>query len=593
MVAILAIHLLCLFGPEHFADESFHPTIPLRLINGDSLVTDEWHLTQFSSLFLYLPVRLWLSIKGSTEGIILFLRCFYLFIHTAVSVGIYIFFRKHKGWSVAAALMFYSQVPLRFMTANYHSLLALFLLLLTIALFSLWKEEKTSTYLLAGFSYGCCCICNPFECLIFPFYTIVCIAQSAKQKQRKTKKKYNVKKDVKIEVYHKYFTAKAFSKFFAGICVAAVISVLFFFGTGGTLPGLFNNIPNLLTDKGHDIFSLPIQAFANKIFLTFNHINAISFKLFFVLPVYCLTILIDKRRKEQKHKLIYIVLSLILSVFFTAGVTVGALNSSRCFAISLPFAIVSTVCYILTENKNKPLFYCMWLPGVIATIIQYLASDMHLSVMWVLTISNLAGIFFVKDFIAEFSLPQKDAGTKNSVKLHKTCTLLLCMAICLQIALQCGLYMTGKVVEPGFVKLDKGPYKGIYMTEQAVNLNKSTMDDLDAIKERTEQSDYVLIISEFSWMYMYVDRPFATYSSWQPFVETNRLRDYYKQYPEKIPEYIYVGFTMISSSLLKGYENNPSRAQTYIDSLNQILYCDEETLSNGVLLSVKEKELRF
>ncbi len=147
MLATLAMHLLCIYGADHFADESLYPTVPLRLMNGDSLVQDEWHLTQFISLFLYIPVRLYMTVKGSTQGIILFLRYFYLVIHTGVSVGIYKFFRKHEVWAVVATLMYYTQVPLRFMSANYHSLLALFLLLFTISLIKIYEKAFSYIYI--------------------------------------------------------------------------------------------------------------------------------------------------------------------------------------------------------------------------------------------------------------------------------------------------------------------------------------------------------------------------------------------------------------------------------------------------------------
>ncbi len=156
-------------------------------------MSDEWHVTQFSSLFLYFPVRLWLAVKGSTEGIIVFLRFLYLVIHTLVSVVVYSFFRKHKAWAVADSLMFYSQGPLRFLNANYHSVHAIFLLFFTLALISLYDNKKTHLYLIAGFCYGCCCVNNPFLCLLFGVYIIVCIIwliQKAKYKKKCTNLSY-------------------------------------------------------------------------------------------------------------------------------------------------------------------------------------------------------------------------------------------------------------------------------------------------------------------------------------------------------------------------------------------------------------------
>lgn len=608
MVVVLTMHLLCIVGPDHFADESFYPTIPLRLINGESLVGDEWHLTQFSSLFLYIPVRFWLAVKGSTEGIVLFLRFFYLAIHTTVSVGIYTFFRKYKIWAVAAAVMFYSQVPLRFMSANYHSLLALFLLLLTIALLLINKKDKFYFYLLAGFCYGCCCVCNPFECLVFPIYIIACFIWhfkpniDANQKQpinKKQKNRNNKKKENETEktpsllnknehICNKYLGKTAFLKFTMGLLIAVFVSVFFFFINNGSLNSLIENIPNLLTDGGHDIFQSPLYAFIDKITSTFYYINDICFGLPWLLPVFYIALLFDKKRRNTKHKIIYIILSFLLCLFFFVGVIVGALNSSRCLAITLPFAVVSTVCYILTEDKNKNLFYCMWLPSAIGTVVQYLASDLHLSVMWVLTIGNIAGIFFVKDFINENTELKAKFGKRKIIDYTKLCVKLVCVGISVQLLIQCGLYVVGRVPSSNSLKLKKGPYKGICVSVDSYHKNNDIMKDLDVIKARSDVNDHVLIISEFSWMYLYIDRPFATYSAWQPFLEEDRLEIYYDINPQKCPKYIYVGYTTIPSSVLKGHGHSTERAQVYADVLKQMFECDEEILSNGILLTVKD-----
>lgn len=615
MVVVLIMHLLCIFGPDHFADESFYPTVPLRLINGESLVGDEWHLTQFSSLFLYFPVRFWLAVKGSTEGIVLFLRLFYLAIHTTVSVGLYTYFRKYKIWAIAAAIMFYSQVPLRFMSANYHSLLALFLLLLTITLLLINKNNKLIFYLIAGFCYGCCCVCNPFECLVFLVYIIACLIwhfkpnivlnkNKKKNIEKKNKKNKNQNKNKKNKnknenenlpqlinksehICNRYLGKAAFLKFSAGLLIAVFVSVIFFFMTNGKISELIVNIPNLLTDGGHDIFQSPLYAFIDKITSTFYYINEICFGLPWLLPVFYIVLLVDKKRMIAKHKTFYIILAFALCVFFTVGVIFGAVNSSRCLAITLPFAIVSTVCYILTENKNKNLFYCMWLPSAIGTLVQYLASDLHLSVMWVLTIGNIAGVFFVKDFIGENTELKAKFGKRKIRDSAKLCARFLCIGISVQALLQCGLYVVGRVPSRNSLKLEKGPYKGICVSEDSYSKNNAIMKDLDVIKSRSDADDPVLIISEFSWMYLYIDRPFATYSAWQPFLEEDRLEIYYDINPQKCPKYIYVGYTTIPSSVLKGHGHSTERAERYADTLKQMFDCDEEILSNGILLTVK------
>ena len=56
------------------SDEAFYISVPVRLMNGDGLFTDEWHLSQLSSVLIYPAVRLFTLITGGTAGIILFIR---------------------------------------------------------------------------------------------------------------------------------------------------------------------------------------------------------------------------------------------------------------------------------------------------------------------------------------------------------------------------------------------------------------------------------------------------------------------------------------------------------------------------------------
>ncbi len=154
----------------------------------------------------------------------------------------------------------------------------------------------------------------------------------------------------------------------------------------------------------------------------------------------------------------------------------------------------------------------MWLPVLIAQGVQYIASDLHLSCTWMLTISNIAGVFFLKDFISEF-----DPFEKEEKRLCKVCQIILCFAICLQLVFQCCIYSIGRTVSVNKdVKLEKGPYAGLLLDRQSFDRNNYIMDDLDTIKSLTDANDPILIISELSWMYLYIDRPFATYSAWQP-----------------------------------------------------------------------------
>lgn len=138
----LIFHIICMYTPVPYDDEALYPTGPLRFINGDIMMQHEWHLSQFSSLFSHLPVLLWITLKGSTEGLILFLRIAYLLIHTSGAVIIYKSFREYKYWAVMAAVLFYTQTPYRMLAISYISMVVFFLLLMGISLFYAYKTEK-------------------------------------------------------------------------------------------------------------------------------------------------------------------------------------------------------------------------------------------------------------------------------------------------------------------------------------------------------------------------------------------------------------------------------------------------------------------
>ena len=55
-------------------EESFYVNTAYRFVKGDLPLIHEWHMSQISFIYLEPVVSLYLWIKGSTEGIMLFMR---------------------------------------------------------------------------------------------------------------------------------------------------------------------------------------------------------------------------------------------------------------------------------------------------------------------------------------------------------------------------------------------------------------------------------------------------------------------------------------------------------------------------------------
>ncbi len=601
IIGILSLSIY-LFTHPYFYDETFYATIPYRLVNGDSLVQHEWHLTQFSSLFTYLPVRIWLALKGSSEGIIVFLRCLYFLIHAVATTIIYRFFRKYGNWAIAAAIIFFTQVPYRIFAISYNSIFVLFTLFYTLVLLSIYKNKSKHLYIIAGACFGCSCVCNPLYCCAFVLYLIAC-AIWTKRNSFKTfvikiktfyisKKQNNIPKNQRtkiseidafpnMESYNCFFSKEAIIYSFLGILAVAVFAVSFFFATGGTIDSVFENIQNLLQSSEYIITS---HSLLRKIESTRNFFSQISFNAPHILPLFFLLLFLDKKRKLLSRRCIYISVSLIISIAYMFGIFKNYSFFTNFF--SLPFLIFSITCYILTDKKNKNLFHCMWIPVVIAALFQYMSANTILTPLGIVfAIGNIAGAIFVKDLFDEIRFESKsklDSQQPNG--LITFAKYILCAGLCAQILFQ-GLVLQHEQIpdKQNIIKATSGPYSGIIMTEQQHQSYINILSDFDFINPLNTEKEPVLIVSCKNWIYLYNESPMATYAAWcTDTINKDQLVSYYTVNPDKIPKYIYVD--------MFDYYNrfNFDTTQYNLEIMSEMFDFTKEELSNGLLLTVEK-----
>lgn len=597
LIGILSLSIY-LFTYPYLFDESFYATIPYRLANGDALVQHEWHLSQFSSLFSYLPVQLWLTLKGSSEGIIVFLRCIYFLIHTAATITIYKYFRKYKGWAIAAALLFFTQVAYRIFAISYNSMYVLFTLFFVLSLLSIYEKPTKYSYLFSGVCFGCCCICNPLYCIGFIFYLILCalwkkrdsfknsvakiklnyISQKNKNIHKKQQKKKNKPIIVfpNMENYTCFFSKYAVINFFIGIVLVALVAVIFFFSTGGTLRSLVENIPNLLNSSEYNIFS---NSLLSKYQNAYYYFNKISLDMPFMIPCLYLFLIFDKNRTKPSHKISYLAIAFTIGIIYMFGIF-KTVHYKSCF-FTLPFAVFSNVCYMLTSKKNKKLFYCMWLPSLIAALFQFVSANTLLSSLGIVfAINNIAGVFFVRDLfnetIFESKQNKKILQNKNVISLARY---IMCIGLCAQLLFH-GFILQYEQIPYGeeVIKANNGPYSGIVMTEQQYQTYSNNIADLDYIKSLNKENSPLLIAGYNNWFYMYADLPISTYTTWyNGTLQYNQLITYYKLNPDKIPAYIYID----PHDFSKNYDSE-------IAELSEIFEFKETKLSSGILLTVEK-----
>lgn len=598
-----------LFSLPYSHDETFYLTVPFRLVNGDSLVKNEWHLTQFSSLFSYIPTLLWLEIKGSTEGILIFSRCVYLLIQTALTVTIYSFFRKYKIWAVVSAILFLTQFINIMQQISYHSMFVCCLLLLALSIISIYNKKTGISYIFAGVCYALCCICNPIFCFAIILYLAFCImwknrkslseaffkltetaenhikhkytAPSNKTHKKKKRKKAKPEKTNSFlqntENYDCFFSSKAVCYSFIGIGIVAILAIAFFFGTGGTISSVFDNIKNLFASSEYQTNNL-----SYKIIYAYNDFNDLVSNKAFLLPVLFAVLFLDKKRTENSHRCIYIIISFLISALYFIGIFNKVTDDIYFFEFS--FFIFSTVSYIVTKKKNKSLFFCMWLPCTTATVFHLLASASLLSAMnVVLVTSNIAGVFFLADLFKEISDELKLSNSNKGISF-KVSQYIFCVALCLQILSHLSFFQIALYTPNSTVKADSGPYCGVLMTEHQASDYEKSIVDLNLIKNYIPSDSPVYIAAWQNWMYLHLERPIGAHTSYYYGApDPVMLNTYYQQNPDHIPEYIYLP--------ANDYFNNTYYDYSLDDNmriLSEMFNFNVEKLDNGILLKVTQ-----
>lgn len=601
MIAIICLALSIGFfiwnAPYGLAieDESAYLTVPQRLMMGDSYITDEWHLAQLFTVFLYLPYKAYIYFVGSTEGIILFFRYLFIPFQSMVSIIVYRCLRKYGMLSILAALIFFLHIPFfRLMSLNYYTIGLAFALLAGVLMATTKKFSKATFYVI-GLFIACTVLCNPMFAFVYFLYSICMIIYELNKKKKCSFFRFS-------EVS---FSLKAWLWITVGILTLAVGFFAFLFSRTN-LNEIIKNLPMLFTDSEY-LFSSSGSGLQNvftiqKSLAEMIKINPYLFAAFALLFV---VIIFDKKRI---HRNIYLLAATIIFFAYIIYITISIKFPN--YSIYLfPLTLLGLTSYIISENKDKDIFIFVWILGILYTVCLDISSAMGFigSSMGFL-ISNVASVIFIRNIMVEL-LKQSKIESKKSVpnrhkhngnaksynnKLTRNLLASVLVAALLTQVIQEGYVVSNKKLflehavldseaisgvsifsgvsiqrdskEKLNVTIQNGPEKGIKTTFAKEKIYDGMLNDLSYIKGNYDGP--ILIMGNFPWCYLYLNMPFATYSTW--FVsddishEIQRLLSYYKLHPKKAPQVIYV-----PKILELIYVYLPERATAIIDELDE------------------------
>ena len=340
-------------------DESFYPTIARRLTQGDTLLIDEWHVSQLSSVLLYLPVWLYERLSGGTDGIYLALRYLFVAVQCLVSAAVYLRLRRYDRIGAAAgALALAVYAPFGINALSYNSFGVLFLAL-TGALLVPAEKESRAAYILAGLCFAGAVLCCPYLALVYLLYALAVVLLR--------------KKDARLPA----LTPRAFGLFTLGAAILA--GAFFLVGLRGAdlakLPAALQGIFSDPEHTGQASFPLSLLLLLLRYpYHVFYRAHPLPGACLFLVFALALAARLDKRR--ERHA----------AAYFFAGTLLTA-AAEILYAVLWPHPnfmmyavnVLALLCFVLTPPAGaesvRHLALLWWLPGMLYSALIILGSN--------------------------------------------------------------------------------------------------------------------------------------------------------------------------------------------------------------------------
>ena len=513
-------------------DEAFYLTIPQRYILGDSLFTQEWNLSQMSSIFLLPFTAIYHAVVGSFDGIILAARIVYVVLHAAVAAFAYSRLRKYGYIMVFATLFFFLYTPYDIMTYSYNTM-AVDFVVLTGVLMGTSNLNHKIPLILGGFCLAGAVLCSPYIAMAYALY-IVCVIIHIIIK----------KKDYKMALSSELFSIKTFIWFTVGIVALAVVFLIIVLSRAG-LNEVFGILPRIMTPP--ERIQLPIY---KKFIFYFE--STLNFHPQFALGVFsyiamAIVMMFDKKRKL--HRSLYLIITTAV-VLFTYALIFPTIITVSYNYVMYPMLFIGITSYVLCDKKPRQLFTGFFCLGIVYSFAIYFASNQLFNAISVsMCTVNLVSFVFLARLIKE--MRESGDNLDYAPLLKYSSFVLVTIMIVIQGWFQIDIkahhcFWESPDITTLNTQITDGPARGIYTSADRQKEYTDIYNDLAEYK--TKSPDNMLVFSGKTWIYLALDNyPYATYSSWigdeniiSDSIVMARLNEYFSVNPDKEPKYIYL-----------------------------------------------------
>ena len=548
---IVAVHLLIssLYSSFPGRDEFFYYTIPMRLLQGDRLFVQEWHLSQLSSVLQLLPYLLY-KLLGADGGIILYMRGVY----AAITLILYWFFyhklKVYMPFGAVIASMMFSLAPYFGMaTLNYYNMgmqgLAVFLFILLAN-----NGYTKARMVFAGVVYFCALLCQPGFAGIYVVYTIVVFASYVGKKR---KPQCRTASD-----FDALFAARTWKFVSLGFLSCAVVFAVCVAATSGIGP-IIKNIPGLLSDPEH-AGSIAILRWKLSDILS---VLGRAEMMILCLCAVCVTIIRRRGQNGSCRNRRRFALNITVSAALLAAIDCAcrvAIQLEKMRLYNIVLALLSYILYMGVGGRNRKTTIF-----IVAVAIGSLGVDCLSNS----TVFYAAALLFfpivgslcarrkdVREKTDRLSAETEQDGRNKETKggMVRVLNVLIGVLLFVFVGITAALLST-QMLGPNidrYVNLKRNDQRLILQTDGAVKGLRLTPDEDEfyrAVRQDLAEigNGAFCCLGPQAFTYLDLDLPIGVYSTYITEDNENRLLLYWKLNPEKRPRYIYVPFGNIKN----------------------------------------------
>lgn len=505
-------------------DEEYQVVMAYRYLQGDHLFKEMWEPHQTSAFLCAGLMWLYMTITGTTTGIVLFLRFVALAVQVILGVGVYRSLARvlDKNYAFLLALLYCNIMPKNIQSPDFGNMQLWFLTISVLALMKYFYDRgqtgKNSWFLLvaAGASLACEVLTYPTCIILFPFFLLFIWCNAGRTRVR----------DCVILTV---------------TCAAcAVVWLVTVFAHVG-FEEFAGNVQKLLAvDPTHHVSGVTDAKQGN--YIENLRIWALGFAGTATLAgiIYGVIYWISKHRGKAIDRksgwLIFWVLAVVVSEVVQLWIWVVVHIGYEYLQMHLLVIWLALIAVWKQVGEKKK--YLFW--GLLATVVGYV------------------GVMYISDLAMYYTLPHGSLGIVFALAViimgiqqvmgerGRAWILLLVVSLCLTSLVGKGYTLRGGKVENSILSVNNimrdGPAAGIladYMCAHIYNCN------YEEYGRYVREGDNVLIVANMIMSvgtigYLFDDLGVSHYSIVDPTTYDEDLVAYWEQYPEKEPDVIVV-----------------------------------------------------